>query len=227
MTLLIQEGTTTLSGSSQSSNAKELVDPNPNHTSLSCLYEFAILKHLNRYLFIYLFIYLQLLNQYVNFNFRAINYFAEVYVNGHKTSLPKGMFRRHTLDVTDILHPENDSLLAVIVHPPDHPGTIPPKGGQGGDHEVHYTSLSLSLCAWHCFFLTKCGCIYMTDWERCSCSVCGRLGLDLSNKVNVFVRRFSFSNVADNLFSSRDRNTGIWDEVSISVTGVSFVWFTF
>lgn len=87
-----------------------------------------------------------MLNQYVHLNFRAINYSAEVYVNGHKTALPKGMFRRHTLDVTDILHPENDNLLAVIVHPPDHPGTIPPKGGQGGDHEVHYTSLSLSLC---------------------------------------------------------------------------------
>lgn len=79
----------------------------------------------------------------MHLNFRAINYSAEVYVNGHKTALPKGMFRRHTLDVTDILHPENDNLLAVIVHPPDHPGTIPPKGGQGGDHEVHYTSLSL------------------------------------------------------------------------------------
>ncbi|KAL0697481.1 hypothetical protein Bca4012_053603 [Brassica carinata] len=77
----------------------------------------------------------RLLNQYVHLNFRAINYSAEVYINGHKTVLPKGMFRRHTLDVTDILYPDNDNLLAVIVHPPDHPGTIPPKGGQGGDHE--------------------------------------------------------------------------------------------
>lgn len=85
--------------------------------------------------------FLQLLNQYVHLNCRAINYSAEVYVNGHKTVLPKGMFRRHTLDITDILHPDNN-LLAVIVHPPDHPGTIPPEGGQGGDHEVH---LSLSL----------------------------------------------------------------------------------
>jgi mannosylglycoprotein endo-beta-mannosidase len=24
----------------------------------------------------------------------------------------------------------------VLVYPPDHPGTIPPQGGQGGDHEV-------------------------------------------------------------------------------------------
>ncbi|AAB70407.1 Contains similarity to Bos beta-mannosidase (gb/U46067) [Arabidopsis thaliana] len=76
-----------------------------------------------------------LLNQYVHLNFRAINYSAQVFVNGHKTELPKGMFRRHTLDVTDILHPESN-LLALIVHPPDHPGTIPPEGGQGGDHEI-------------------------------------------------------------------------------------------
>lgn len=52
--------------------------------------------------------------------------------------LPKGMFRRHSLDVTDILNPEGQNLLAVLVHPPDHPGEIPPEGGQGGDHEVYY-----------------------------------------------------------------------------------------
>ncbi|CAN7134543.1 unnamed protein product [Brassica rapa subsp. narinosa] len=113
----------------------------------------------------------RLLNQYVHLNFRAINYSAEVYVNGHKTALPKGMFRRHTLDVTDILHPESENLLAVIVHPPDHPGTIPPQGGQGGDHEIGKDVAAQYVEGW--------------DWI---CPI-------------------------------RDRNTGIWDEVSISVTG--------
>ncbi|KAG5541411.1 hypothetical protein RHGRI_021292 [Rhododendron griersonianum] len=74
-------------------------------------------------------------NQHVDLNFRAINYSAEVYLNGHKEVLPKGMFRRHSLDVTDIVHPDGENLLAVLVYPPDHPGRIPPEGGQGGDHE--------------------------------------------------------------------------------------------
>ena len=72
----------------------------------------------------------------MDLNFRGVNYSAEVYLNGHKKDLPKGMFRRHSLDVTDILHPDGENLLAVLVHPPDHPGRIPPEGGQGGDHEV-------------------------------------------------------------------------------------------
>jgi len=50
--------------------------------------------------------------------------------------LPKGMFRRHSLDVTNLIHSDGSNLLAVLVHPPDHPGSIPPEGGQGGDHEV-------------------------------------------------------------------------------------------
>ncbi|KAL5712702.1 mannosylglycoprotein endo-beta-mannosidase [Ranunculus cassubicifolius] len=110
-------------------------------------------------------------NQHVDLNFRAINYSAEVYVNGHKKILPKGMFRRHSLDITDILHPDGKNLLAVIVHPPDHPGTIPPAGGQGGDHEIGKDVAAQYVEGW--------------DW----------------------------------MIPIRDRNTGIWDEVSIYVTG--------
>lgn len=72
----------------------------------------------------------------MDLNFRAINYSGELYLNGHKVDLPKGMFRRHSIDITDILNPNGENLLAVLINPPDHPGKIPPEGGQGGDHEV-------------------------------------------------------------------------------------------
>ncbi|KAL2345697.1 hypothetical protein Fmac_006982 [Flemingia macrophylla] len=110
-------------------------------------------------------------NEYCDLNFRGINYSADVYLNGHEIVLPKGMFRRHSLDVTDMLHPDGTNLLAVLVHPPDHPGRIPPEGGQGGDHEIGKDVATQYVEGW--------------DW----------------------------------MAPIRDRNTGIWDEVSISVTG--------
>ncbi|KAF7817896.1 mannosylglycoprotein endo-beta-mannosidase [Senna tora] len=110
-------------------------------------------------------------NQHCDLNFRGINYSAEVHLNGHRMVLPKGMFRRHSLNVTDILHPDRSNLLAVLVHPPDHPGKIPPQGGQGGDHEIGKDVATQYVEGW--------------DW----------------------------------MAPIRDRNTGIWDEVSISVTG--------
>ena len=69
-------------------------------------------------------------------NFRAVNYQAEVFFNGFFKLLPKGMFLRHTIDITDMINPGGEYLLAVLVHPPDHPGRIPLEGGQGGDHDV-------------------------------------------------------------------------------------------
>ncbi|XP_004495730.1 mannosylglycoprotein endo-beta-mannosidase [Cicer arietinum] len=110
-------------------------------------------------------------NQHCDLNFRGINYCADVYLNGHKMILPKGMFRRHSLDVTNILHPDGNNLLAVLVHPPDHPGSIPPNGGQGGDHEIGKDVATQYVQGW--------------DW----------------------------------IAPIRDRNTGIWDEVSIFITG--------
>ncbi|XP_021742484.1 mannosylglycoprotein endo-beta-mannosidase-like isoform X2 [Chenopodium quinoa] len=81
------------------------------------------------------------------------------------------MFCRHSLDVTDILSPDGQNLLAVIVHPPDHPGKIPSTGGQGGDHEIGKDVAAQYVEGW--------------DW----------------------------------MTPIRDRNTGIWDEVSLSTTG--------
>ncbi|XP_042049817.1 mannosylglycoprotein endo-beta-mannosidase-like [Salvia splendens] len=110
-------------------------------------------------------------NQHVDLNFRAINYSGEVYLNGHKELLPKGMFRRHSIDITDILNSNGKNLLAVLIYPPDHPGKIPPEGGQGGDHEIGKDVAAQYVEGW--------------DW----------------------------------MAPIRDRNTGIWDEVSLSITG--------
>ncbi|XP_020578190.1 mannosylglycoprotein endo-beta-mannosidase-like [Phalaenopsis equestris] len=110
-------------------------------------------------------------NQHAALNFRGINYSGKAYLNGHERILPKGMFRRHSLDITDILNPDGKNLLAVIIYPPDHPGAIPPQGGQGGDHEIGKDVAAQYVEGW--------------DW----------------------------------MTPIRDRNTGIWDEVSISITG--------
>ncbi|XP_071694799.1 mannosylglycoprotein endo-beta-mannosidase-like [Rutidosis leptorrhynchoides] len=110
-------------------------------------------------------------DEHVELNFRAINYSAEVYLNGHQTMLPKGMFRRHSINVTDYINSNGQNMLAVLVHPPDHPGTIPPQGGQGGDHEIGKDVAAQYVQGW--------------DW----------------------------------MAPIRDRNTGIWDEVSITVAG--------
>ncbi|CAM8997437.1 unnamed protein product [Rhodiola kirilowii] len=109
-------------------------------------------------------------DQHLDLHFRAINYSAELFLNGHKKVLPKGMFRRHSLHVTDILI-DGQNLLAVLVHPPDNPGTIPPQGGQGGDHGIGKDIAAQYVQGW--------------DW----------------------------------MTPIRDRNTGIWDEVSITLTG--------
>ncbi|KAG8068938.1 hypothetical protein GUJ93_ZPchr0005g16083 [Zizania palustris] len=66
------------------------------------------------------------------------------------------MFRRHTLDITDVLNTDGNNLLAVLVHPPDHPGAIPPQGGQGGDHEeLNVLMINLVICVIKIFFSEK------------------------------------------------------------------------
>ncbi|XP_075657130.1 mannosylglycoprotein endo-beta-mannosidase-like isoform X3 [Castanea sativa] len=84
--------------------------------------------------------------------------------------MPKGVFQRHSLNVTDILHPDGQNLLAFPVHLPDHPGRIPHKGEHGGDHEIGNDVATQYVLGW--------------DW----------------------------------MAPKRDRNTGIWDEVSVSIT---------
>ncbi|KAG0564645.1 hypothetical protein KC19_8G127800 [Ceratodon purpureus] len=103
-------------------------------------------------------------------HFRGINYQAEVHVNSNKKLLSKGMFLRHTIDITDWVM-DGENLLSVLVHPPDHPGHIPIEGGQGGDHDIGKDVATQYVEGW--------------DWI---CAI-------------------------------RDRNTGIWDKVTIFQTG--------
>jgi hypothetical protein len=57
--------------------------------------------------------------------FEAINYRADIWLNGRKvadkTAIVGGL-RRFTLDVTGVLAPGRINALAVRVYPPDHPG---------------------------------------------------------------------------------------------------------
>lgn len=75
--------------------------------------------------------------QRVFLQFRGINYSADVFLNGAQvnTTLLKGMFLRHFLDITSLAKFGGTNYLAVVVYPVDHPGDVS-QGGQGGDHQI-------------------------------------------------------------------------------------------
>ncbi|BDA46119.1 Mannosylglycoprotein endo-beta-mannosidase [Coccomyxa sp. Obi] len=71
---------------------------------------------------------------------QGVNYSARVFIDGKevKGDAPiKGMYLRHTLDVTDHLakRSTDECAIAVLVKPPDKVGCVD-KGGQGGDHMI-------------------------------------------------------------------------------------------
>jgi len=103
-------------------------------------------------------------------NFRGINYFAEIFLNGKKVNptIHQGMYLREKYLVTPYLIP-GKNRLAVWVAPPDPAGN--PNGGQGGDGTIAKNVAMQFTAGW--------------DWI---CSI-------------------------------PDRNTGIWDQVSLEVTG--------
>jgi len=104
-------------------------------------------------------------------NFRGINYFAEIFLNGKRvnTSTHKGMYLREKYLVTPFLLPGKTNKLAVWVAPPDPVGN--PNNGQGGDGTIARNVAMQFTAGW--------------DWI---CSI-------------------------------PDRNTGIWDQVSLEITG--------
>lgn len=54
--------------------------------------------------------------------FNGINYYAEVYFNGHYLGHITGAFRRGSFDVTKIARPDARNVLAVMIAPPPDPG---------------------------------------------------------------------------------------------------------
>ena len=110
--------------------------------------------------------------QEVWLNFRGINYFADVFLNGNRvnTNTHKGMYIREKYRITPFLNKTGINKLAVWVAPPDPAGNA--YAGQGGDGMIGRNITMQCTAGW--------------DWI---CPI-------------------------------RDRNTGIWDEVSLETTGV-------
>lgn len=109
--------------------------------------------------------------QEVWLNFRGINYFAEVFINGKRvnTNVHQGMYLREKYLITPFLNKGKPNKLAVWVAPPDPVGNA--YTGQGGDGTIGRNVTMQCTAGW--------------DWI---CPI-------------------------------RDRNTGIWDQVGIEITG--------
>ncbi len=109
--------------------------------------------------------------QEVWLNFRGINYFAEIFLNGRRvnTNVHQGMYLREKYLITPYLNKGKPNKLAVWVAPPDPVGNA--YTGQGGDGTIGRNVTMQCTAGW--------------DW------IC----------------------------PMRDRNTGIWDQVCIEVTG--------
>jgi mannosylglycoprotein endo-beta-mannosidase len=56
-------------------------------------------------------------------HFAGINYFAEIWVNGHQAGTLRGAFLRGDFDITAFVKPGTLATLAVLIAPQPHPGT--------------------------------------------------------------------------------------------------------
>lgn len=106
-------------------------------------------------------------------NFRGINYFADIFLNGHRVNAKthEGMYLREKYLITQYINKEKPNRLAVLVSPPDPVGNA--FAGQGGDGMIGRNVAMQFTAGW--------------DWI---CPI-------------------------------RDRNTGIWDQVSLEITGAA------
>ena len=110
-------------------------------------------------------------DQEVWLNFRGINYFADIYLNGNRvnTKIHQGMYLREKYLVTPFIVKGKQNKLAILVSPPNPVGNA--ANGQGGDGTIGRNVTMQFTAGW--------------DWI---CPI-------------------------------RDRNTGIWDQVTIEITG--------
>ncbi len=71
----------------------------------------------------------------VHLNLQGINYSAEVWLNGELLGTMKGAFKRGMFDVTPLLKPDGNNVLAVRISPPPHPGIPNEESMLGGAGE--------------------------------------------------------------------------------------------
>jgi hypothetical protein len=67
--------------------------------------------------------------------FEGINYAASVWLNGKLLGTIEGAFRRGSFDVTSLLRPDENNVLAVRISPPPHPGIPQEQSILGGPGE--------------------------------------------------------------------------------------------
>ena len=77
----------------------------------------------------------QSVGHHLSLTFDGINYAAQVWLNGHDLGLIKGAFVRGSFDVSSFLRPEGPNALAVLIHPPPHPGIPQEQSIAGGPGE--------------------------------------------------------------------------------------------
>jgi mannosylglycoprotein endo-beta-mannosidase len=79
---------------------------------------------------------------------RGVNYSCDIFLNGHKLNETpdKGMYLRHSYDITTCLSRDGHNRLAIIVYPPDPVGK--PNGGQGGDGTIAHSVTDQFTAGW-------------------------------------------------------------------------------
>ena len=79
---------------------------------------------------------------------RGVNYNYTAWLNGHQLNEQpdKGMYLRHSFDITPFLNKDGHNRLAIIVYPPDPVGK--PNGGQGGDGMIAHSITNQYTAGW-------------------------------------------------------------------------------